>query len=282
MPSTPSSPANRSPSRKPAPSAAPSSRLPATSGALMTPLSKRTAPITLAVLPYFLFFATPSSAAPAPTFSKDVAPIVFEHCVSCHRPGEVAPFSLISYPEARRRARLIADVTSRGLMPPWKAAPGHGDFVGERRLTDQQIQTLRAWAGAGALEGNPADLPPQRRFTEGWHLGQPDLVVKMTEPYTLAAEGRDDFRVFVIPLNLDQDKYVRAVEFRPGNRKIVHHALFFLDNSGAARKLDDQEPGPGYRRMGGPGFTPSGGLGGWAPGFTPHFLPDGVGRPVRK
>ena len=238
--------------------------------------------VSLAIVVCALLLARPSFADPAPTFSKDVAPILFERCVSCPRAGEVAPFALTSYPDARRRARLIADVTSRHLMPPWKAEPGHGDFVGERRLTDQQIQTLRDWSRAGAPEGNPADLPPLPKFTDGWHLGQPDLVVKMTEPYTLAAEGRDDFRVFVIPLNLDQDKYVRAVEFRPGNRSIVHHALFFLDNSGTARQLDAQEPGPGYRRMGGPGFTPSGGLGGWAPGFTPHFLPDGVGRPVRK
>ena len=223
-----------------------------------------------------------SPAQGAPTFTKDVAPILFEKCVTCHRPGEVAPFSLLQYQDVKRRARLIAEVTEKRFMPPWQASPGHGDFRGERRLSEEQIATLREWAKAGAPEGDAKDLPATPKFAEGWALGEPDLVVKMTEPYTLAAEGKDVFRVFVIPLNLEEDKYVRAVEFRPGNRRIVHHALFFLDNTGRARELDAADPGTGYSRMGGPGFTPTGGLGGWAPGFTAKFLPDEVGRPVRK
>ena len=228
--------------------------------------------------------ATPAdrAAPPGVTFTKDVAPILFTQCVTCHRPGEVAPFSLTSYKDAKKRAGQIADVTENRFMPPWMAEKGHGDFVGERRLSDEQIKVLRAWADAGAPEGDPAQLPPLPTFPDGWTLGQPDLVLKMSESYELKAEGRDVFRVFVIPTNLTEDKYVRAVEFRPGNRKIVHHALFFLDNSGTARKLDAQDPGPGYSRMGGPGFLPTGGLGGWAPGFTPFNLPKGVGRPVRK
>src|SRR5688572_30182339 len=216
------------------------------------------------------------------TFTKDVAPILFSQCVTCHRPGEVAPFSLTNYKDAKKRAGQIADVTESRFMPPWMAEKGHGDFLGERRLSDDQIKLLRAWADAGAPEGDPAALPPLPTFPDGWTLGQPDLVLKMSESYELKAEGRDVFRVFVIPTSLAEDKFVRAVEFRPSNRKIVHHALFFLDNTGTARKLDAQDPGPGYSRMGGPGFTPTGGLGGWAPGFTPFNLPDGVGRPVRK
>ena len=137
-------------------------------------------------------------------------------------------------------------------MPPWKAEPGFGDFVGARRLTEPQIATIQAWVKAGKPEGDPADLPPQPKFTDGWQLGQPDLVVKVSEPYTLKAEGRDDYRWFVLPLHLDEDQYVTAVEFRPSNRKIVHHSLFFLDTSGAARKLDEQDPGPGYSHFGGP------------------------------
>ena len=222
------------------------------------------------------------AAAAIPTFSKDVAPILFDNCVSCHRPNEVAPFKLTTYDDARKRAKTIAKVTDDRFMPPWKAAEGHGEFVGERRLKDEQIKTLRAWADAGAPEGDPALTPPLPKFAEGWQLGQPDLIVQMPETFTIPAEGRDVYRCFVLPLNADQDKYVQAVEFRPGNRKVVHHALFFLDTTGAARELDAKEPGPGYTRMGGPGFLPTGSLGGWAPGYTAHWLPDGVARRVKK
>lgn len=219
----------------------------------------------------------------AVTFTKDVAPILFENCVSCHRPGEVAPFSLLTYADARRHAKEIAQLTQDRQMPPWKAAEGFGDFVGARRISDEQIDIIQQWVKDGKQQGDPAALPVPPKFAEGWTLGEPDLVVKMPEPYTLRADGPDDYRVFVIPLNLTEDKYVTAVDFRPGNRKVVHHSLFYLDNSGKARELeaesDDHQPG--YFRVGSPGFRPSGGLGGWAPGVMAHFLPEGVGRPIK-
>jgi mono/diheme cytochrome c family protein len=225
---------------------------------------------------------SPAPAAPA-TFNRDVAPILFENCVSCHRPGEVAPFSLLTYADARRHAKEIAELTAERQMPPWKAAEGFGAFVGARRISDQQIQTIQQWVKDGKPEGSPSDVPPAPKFTDGWTLGEPDLIVKMPQAYTLRADPPDDYRVFVIPLNLTEDKYVRAVDFRPSNRKIVHHSLFFLDTSGQARELEAQaaDHKPGYFRVGGPGFRPSGGLGGWAPGVLPRLLPDGVGRPVR-
>jgi mono/diheme cytochrome c family protein len=231
-----------------------------------------------------LFGASAAQAVQSPpaTFTKDVAPILFANCASCHRPGEVAPFSLLTYQDAKRRASQIADVTEQKFMPPWLPVDGHGEFQGSRRLTESQIKTLRAWSDAGAPEGDAKDLPAAPKFSEGWSLGEPDLVVKMPEKYTLRAEGRDVFRVFVIPLNLDKDQYVRAIDFRPGNRKIVHHALFFLDSSGQARKLDAEDAEPGYSRSGGIGFMPTGGLGGWAPGVTPRFLPDGVARKLNR
>jgi hypothetical protein len=228
------------------------------------------------------FAASAQGAVEAPTFSKDVAPILFDNCVSCHRPNEVAPFKLTTYDDARKRAKTIAKVTEDRFMPPWKAAEGHGEFVGARRLKEDQVKTLRAWADAGAPEGDPTLTPPLPKFPEGWQLGEPDLIVQMPETFTIPAEGRDVYRCFVLPLNSDEDKYVQAVEFRPGNRKVVHHALFFLDTTGTGRELDAKEPGPGYTRMGGPGFLPTGSLGGWAPGYTPHFLPDGVARRVKK
>lgn len=216
------------------------------------------------------------------TFTKDVAPIVFGHCTTCHRPGEVAPFTMMNYSDVKKRAKDIVNVVEDRLMPPWKAEPGHGEFVGERRLSDQQIRTLRAWVAQGAIEGDAKDLPAMPKFAEGWYLGEPDMIVKMPEAFEVPAEGRDVFRVFVVPMNLPEDKYVSAVEFRPSNRKVVHHALFFLDNSGAARALDERDPGVGYGELAGLGFIPSGGLGGWGPGFYPRPLPEGIARYVRK
>jgi mono/diheme cytochrome c family protein len=222
------------------------------------------------------------SGQSAVAFSKDIAPIVFNNCTSCHRPGEVAPFALMNYADVSRHSHEIADLTGSHQMPPWKPAEGYGDFVGARRLTEQQIDLIQQWVKAGKPEGDPADLPAMPKFTSGWALGEPDMVVRMPEAFTLRADGPDQYRVFVIPLNLDHDVYVSAVEYRASNPKIVHHSLLYLDNSGTARQLEAESPQkPGYPRTGSPGFTPSGGLGGWAPGVSPRFLPDGVGRPIK-
>src|SRR5881394_358028 len=159
---------------------------------------------SMAVIFTVLIFAASAGAAP-PTFNKDIAPILYQNCAGCHRPGEVAPFSLLTYQDAKRRASQLADVTESKFMPPWLPIDGHGDFQGSRRITDAQIKTLRAWSDAGAPEGDPKDLPPAPKFPDGWVLGEPDLVVKMPEKYTLKAEGRDVFRVFVIPLDLTED-----------------------------------------------------------------------------
>lgn len=220
--------------------------------------------------------------APDVTFTKDIAPIVFNHCTQCHRPGEVAPFALMNYADVARHAHEIADLTENHTMPPWKPAEGFGDFTGARRLTGQQIELIQKWVKAGKPEGNPADLPAMPQFKSGWMLGEPDMIVRMPAAFTLRADGPDQYRVFPIPLNLDHDVYVSAVEFRPSNPKIVHHSLIYLDNSGTARQLEaESKTKPGYPRVGAPGFVPSGGLGGWAPGVTPRFLPDGVGRPIK-
>jgi hypothetical protein len=167
-------------------------------------------------------------------------------------------------------------------MPPWKPEPDFGHFLNERRLTARELALLAEWSDAGAPEGDPADLPPPQKFTEGWQLGEPDLVVKMEEPFDVPADGRDVFRNFVIPVELTEDKLVAVAEFRPGNRRVVHHALFYLDRSGTARKKDAADPGPGYGSFGGPGFLPSGSIGGWAPGGTPQPLRDGMGRQFQK
>ena len=216
------------------------------------------------------------------SYTRDIAPILQANCVTCHREGEVAPFPLLTYADAARRARQIVRVTQSRFMPPWRPEPDFGHFLNERRLTDRELALFEDWSGAGAPEGDSADLPPPPRFTEGWQLGEPDLVIKMPEPFEVPAEGRDVFRNFVIPLDLDEDKLVAVAEFRPGNRRVVHHSIFYLDNTGVARRKDAADPGPGYGSFGGPGFLPSGSIGGWAPGQMPQRLRDGMGRQLRK
>ena len=237
----------------------------------------------ICIIIFSLFaFATVLSASDAkPDFSHDVAPIIFQNCAGCHHPGEVAPFSLTNFQETAKHAEQIARVTGKHYMPPWKPKGANGVFEDERGITEKQVQVLRDWAEAGAPEGDPAACPPAPKFASGWHLGEPDLVLQVPEAFTVPAEGRDVFRCFVLPLNFKEDKYVSAIEFRPGNRKVVHHALLFLDKSGKARQLDEKDPGPGYTVTGGVGFLPTGGLGGWAPGALPHPLPNGMARLVQ-
>lgn len=180
------------------------------------------------------------------TFTEDVAPIVFNNCTGCHRPGEAAPFTLMNYAEVKSHGKLIATVTDSRRMPPWKAGGSDFEFRGSRSLNDADIQTIRKWVDAGMPEGDPAKLPKMPAFTQGWELGPPDLVVSMPEAYTVPAYGRDIYRNFVLPLNLTEDKWVKAVDFRPQARAVVHHSLFFLDDSGTARAEDAKDPTPGY------------------------------------
>lgn len=223
--------------------------------------------------------ATPSAT---PTFSKDVASILWKSCADCHRPGEVGPFSLLDYEDAAKRADFLADVAADRRMPPWKAEPGFGEFHNERRLSDADIATLRRWADAGAPKGDDAELPAKPKFVDGWSLGQPDLILQMPEAFTVPADGPDVYRCFVIPIGLGENRTVAAAEFRPGNRRVAHHAIMYLDANGAARQRDEKEPGMGYASFGGPGVLPTGGLGGWAPGAVPQRLPEGVGKFLRK
>lgn len=231
------------------------------------------------------------------TYHRDIAPILAANCVSCHTPGQVAPFSLTRYEDAAKRAQLLAQVTRDRYMPPWKAAPQVHRFADERRLDDREIALFQAWADADAPEGSPADAAPaaSRLASAGepvteidgrkWMLGTPDVVLEMTEAFPVPASGRDIYRAFPLRLPaIPEGTYISAVEFQPGAPTVVHHAIFYLDASGtAAKKAAASKDGlPGYMSFGGPGFLPSGGLGGWAPGATPYRLPDGVGRSLRE
>jgi hypothetical protein len=219
-------------------------------------------------------------AEAAVNFAEHIAPIVFDRCASCHRPGEVGPFSLLTYNEVRKKARLIQQVTERRTMPPWHPAPGHGEFRNERRLSDTQIATIKRWVESGMAEGDANKLPKTPEFPEGWQLGKPDLVVTMDRAYEVPATGRDIYRNFVLPLNLTEDKWVTAIELRPSARKVVHHVLYFLDTSGRARARDGQGGQPGYS---GSGFgLGARSVGGWAAGRTADHLPLGLGLPFPK
>jgi hypothetical protein len=225
----------------------------------------------------------PAGGLARPTYCKDVAPILQKNCQECHRPGQVGPFALENYEQARKRATDIATVVENRAMPPWKAAPHVGvAFKDARFLSDHEVATLAAWAEAGAPEGNRADLPPPAVFAADWQLGTPDLVIDTGCDFAIPAAGEDIYRCFVVPTNLDKDMYVSAIEYRPGNRRVVHHILSYVDTSGKARERDQADPGPGYSCFGGPGEETSGDLGGWAPGMRPSQLPDGIGRSLPK
>lgn len=221
---------------------------------------------------------TALAAAQEPvTFARDVAPILFEHCVACHRADGIGPFSLETYAGARERAGLIAALTGARTMPPWLPDPGPEPFVGERRLPDEEIKTLRRWAEGGALEGDSAALPPAPRFAPGWQLGEPDLVVTMPEPYVVPASGRDVFRSFVVPVPTEQDRFVEAMEFRPGNHEVVHHAVVLVDAARSTRHLDALDPEPGWVGMqAGLAESPDGHFLGWTPGKTSLEAPEGM------
>ena len=273
-------------------------------------------PRCLATLAIAAFGIDPLNAFAGVSFSKDIAPIIFENCTTCHRPGEAAPFSLQNYADVAKRAELISQVVQDHQMPPWKAAPGDVAFRYERRLKDDQIALIGQWVQEGLPEGNPADLPPVPRFTDGWSLGEPDLIVKMKQSYSVPADGPDIYRNFVLPLGLDTEHWVKAIDFRPSARTVVHHSLFFFESAGLARKLDGEDSEAGFkggmgamaRLRGGPpvltsdgtdevptnrrraqsgGLAPLEGtdnptaptfgpLGGWALGALPHPLPEGL------
>lgn len=227
-------------------------------------------------------------ATGAVTFYGDVLPILQNQCQVCHRPGEVGPFSLLSYRHTVNWSSDIKEYTQSRKMPPWKPVDGPA-FHNERRLSDKEIATLSAWVDGGTPAGDAKEAPPPRQFPEGWQIGKPDLVLTVDGDFQVGPSGPDIFRCFVLPTTLPEDKYVVAMEVRPGNPRVVHHALTFLDINGAARKLEqaekkrdkkatDLDVGPGYSTgMAGVGFQPVGGLAGWAPGQRPRYLPEGAG-----
>jgi len=200
----------------------------------------------------------------APTFADDVAEIVYASCTPCHRPGEPTPFSLLDYDDVYKRRRQIAEVTGMRLMPPW--LPSHADFVGDRRLSDQQIAVLQQWVTAGAPRGEIAAEPPCPEFSSGWQLRDPDLIVTVTEELTVPASGPDIFRNVVIPVEIDAPRFVEAVEVRPGNAA-AHHAVLAIDRTPLSHERAAADPEPGFAGMDmGNARPPDGNFIGWTPG----------------
>lgn len=219
----------------------------------------------------------PGAAAEPLTFTRDIAPIVFARCAACHRAGEIAPFPLLTYRDVRQRLTQIKDVTERGVMPPWKPRPGSHPFLDDRSLTAVERERLLAWIGDGAPEGSAADLPAAPAFASGWQLGVPDLVVSLPAPYQLRADGPDLFRSFVLPVPTDRARYVRAIEFHPGNPRAVHHANMGVDRTRSSRRLDTADAAPGYEGGMVPDAEyPPGYMLGWTPGQNARPSPDGM------
>ena len=163
----------------------------------------------------------------APTYSKDVAPILYKNCTTCHRPGGLGPFSLLNYDTAKKNVDDIRDAVKTGLMPPWHAEGPHGTFLNDRRLSDIEKQTILRWIDAGAKKGNLSALPPAPVYPTSWEIGEPDAIVKMPDDFTVPAKGTVEYQYFEIPTNFTEDKWVQAIEFMPGAREVVHHVLVY-------------------------------------------------------
>jgi hypothetical protein len=181
-----------------------------------------------------------SSKAAAPTFSHDVAPILYQHCVSCHHPGDIAPMSLLTYSDTRPWATAIREAVITHKMPPWKADSHFGKWSNDPRLSDAEIATLSAWAEGAKAEGDPKDLPAAPVSNDGWKIGKPDAIIAIPE-HKLDAAGLDEYTYITVPTHFTEDRWIVAAELRPGNRKVVHHAHVFVIDEAAKSKAHRQE-----------------------------------------
>ena len=215
--------------------------------------------------------AAGNSSVNGVTFTKDVAPILYNRCVDCHRPGEIAPMSLLTYNEARPWAKAIKEKVLDRSMPPWLASAGNHQFKNDRRLSQKEIDTIAAWVDAGAPKGDDHDLPAQPKFEQGWSIGKPDAVISLDQAVSVPAEGVIPYKYLTVQTNFNEDKWVQAAEIRPGNRKVVHHVIIFVQEPGNRTELTGEARGGiGYK------------LCGFAPGEQPKVFPPGTARLIRK
>lgn len=232
------------------------------------------------------------------TFTKDVAPILYRNCAQCHRPGEMAPMSLIQYKEVRPWARSVKEKVLNKEMPPWYADPNHGVFANDPRLSDADIATIRAWVDGGAKEGDPKDLPPAPKSTDtGWKFGKPDVVLSMTAEATIPADGTVPYKYYVVPTNFTEDKFVQFAQIKRGDPAVVHHVIIGVRepgngplppageiNLGAQRFNPEtsQANDPQRQQLAQRNNNPDGMLIGWAPGMSPLMLKPGEAKLVKK
>lgn len=220
-----------------------------------------------------------AAANPPVTFNRDIAPIFYHYCANCHRPGEAAPFSLLTYKDAKSHAKQIAAVTQSRFMPPWLPEPGTFKFADELRLSEEQIALIAKWVEGGAIEGEASDLPPKPEFVEGWQIGKPDLIIKAERPYLLPAKGTDQYWNFIFRTPVNQTRWLKAMEIRPGDKRLVHHANVLVDRTQSAR-LQESSAGAGFGGMEikieSEGFDPDSHFLFWKPGTVPYTEPDGM------
>lgn len=232
---------------------------------------------TLLLLVMLVTGSISSIAAETPTWSANVAKIIYTNCTPCHRPGEIAPFPLVTYEQVSDFGFSVKRAVEKREMPPWPPAKEHGTFIGSRSLSTTDIETITKWVDGGMPVGDLASAPKPPTFPEGSQLGTPDMVLTMSDTWTVQDNNKDVYRYFVLPTKLLQDRNVKAIEFRPGNAAVVHHVLYFLDTSGTARKKDAEDPLPGYSGFGDPGFESAASFLGWVPGAQTRFYPPTIG-----
>jgi mono/diheme cytochrome c family protein len=233
-------------------------------------------------------------SSPAVTFSKDVAPIIYNNCVVCHQPGETAPMAFLNYKQVRPWAKSIREVVIDKEMPPWYADPNHGEFMNDRRLSQKEIDTIIAWVDQGAKEGDPKDLPPAPKLREeGWSIGKPDIVFPIPQEYSVPAEGTVDYQHFVVHTKFTEDKYIQAAEIHRGNPALVHHVIVNVLEPGNGPLppeglLTENTRGLGENQGGNRGGggarqrNPDGMLVGWAPGMSSLVLKQGMAKLIKK
>lgn len=227
----------------------------------------------------------PVSSGQQITFNRDIAPIMFGKCASCHHPGGAGPFSFLTYEDVKEHGRQIAAVTRTRFMPPWLPEPGNLKFADELRLSDQEIMLIQEWVQQGGVEGVPSDLPARPEFSEGWELGKPDLVLTARRPFVLPASGSDQYWNFILPVPINQTRWLKSIEIRPGQKRLVHHANVLVDRTQASRRRE-KSPGSGFGgmeiRLESEVFDPDSHFLFWKPGTIPYVEPDGMALRLDK
>ena len=227
---------------------------------------------------FIVFFVLSYVVRAQVTFTEHIAPIIYNNCTECHRNGEIGPMALTNYEEVKNWGEMIKYVTNIKYMPPWKPEKKFSSFLGERGLSEAEISLIADWVEDGMLEGDRDIEPEKPQFPEGSQVGEPDLVLSFSRSYTHKGNNQDQYQVFVLPTGLTEDKVLKAIELRPGNRRIVHHALFASDVSGEARMLDEQTPEYGYANFGDFGVDQSDNYPGYVPGSKARVYPEAVGQ----